>query len=94
MSKFKVGDKVYLNPTSKYIDLFGPTEIDPLGVIGTITEYEEFTFGNDSITVEWGNGCDNYYNIKCLRIARIRNSKLARKLNPNYEEDGKWLILK
>ena len=27
-----------------------------------------------------------------IRLARIKNSKLARKLYPNYKVEGKWLI--
>jgi len=26
--------------------------------------------------------------------ARIRNTKIARKVHPNYKEDGEWLIIK
>ena len=88
---FKVGDKVFLNTTSKFVDLDNPKNSDPLYIFGIVSRASTGNGGDQSITVKWSNGTENFYNKACLRFARVRNSTLARKLYPEYKENGKWL---
>jgi hypothetical protein len=53
--KFKVGDKVFLNPESDWVDGL-PT--NPINTIGTVVPNGVF---NLDLYVEWSNGETNFY---------------------------------
>ena len=81
---FKIGDKVIGNENFPYKRV--------KGVIGTVVHNTDNT---RFVRVDFGNKDDIY---PCypneLKLARIRNTKIARKVHPDYEVDGDWLICK
>ena len=88
--KFKIGDTVTLKVNSRWND----GEIhNPIGICGIITSIEDEVLG---INVIWKNGETAYYDHKDLKCPRIKDTKIARKMNQNRIdkiEEG-WIYLK
>lgn len=72
MSKFKKGDKVMLNPQSKYA---GTGEWNPLNVNGVVTKTVESNIANLCVCVEWSNGTNNSYRYEDLQSIEENNVK-------------------
>ena len=86
MSKFKIGDKVRIRKDSQFYTMY---EYNPRDVTGTIKKFIDETY---SIRVAWDNGRSNAYGIEDLIHTRIKDTKIARKMNPKYKVLGNgWL---
>ena len=87
--KFKIGDKVRI--TISPYEGIGRR----VGNIGTITRVKNTRY---SVLGDLEKGAGHKYGFtffeKDLELVRIRNTKIARKMNPTYKEDGKWLIIR
>lgn len=84
---FKLGDRVRIKKDSIY---FIGVSYNPIGVNGTV-----ITLRIDHIheyEVLWDNGESNAYREIDLEYVKKANTKITRKMYPNYKEDGDWLI--
>lgn len=83
MQKFKVGDKVFLRPESKWAAYGVNTEqsSNPLNVVGEITRYSEYDLKKDrlGISVDWENGHVNNYTEEDLILVSQKGKTSAEK---------------
>lgn len=68
---FKVGDKVKLNPNSKYFNI-GEGQL-PQGVVGRIRKDQEE--GDPWILVEWVGGNNAYYKEDLIKVNTFKGNK-------------------
>ena len=79
MSKFKVGDRVFLREDSHWVVIGDKCSSNPLNVIGIVLSAMQNSIGL-GIRVDWENGITNSYSFHDLKLAYIPDSKLARNL--------------
>lgn len=93
MQKFKVGDKVFLRPESKWAAYGVNTEesSNPLNVVGEITRYSEDDLKNDGlgITVDWNNGYLNSYAEEDLVLVSQQDKTSAEKTSKQPKQKPK-----
>lgn len=78
---YKVGDKV------RIITTYATKLTGQIHSINRIESDHEYYFLVNGIT-------DGPYSIDDFEYAKVANTKIARKLYPDYVEDGEWLVLK
>ena len=84
--KFKVGDVV------RYVGNYNERLYGRKFTIVGIDDQSDCPYRLEVTTVESLTGTFDCYE-KSLEHIRIKNTKLARRLYPDYKEDGEWLII-
>ena len=85
--RFKAGDRVRILDAGDFDHLVGKVR-----TIVSISDLATFPYILD--VPKNSVGGDLLFNDEELELARIKNTKIARKMYPHYEENGEWLIVK
>lgn len=90
--KFKEGDKVRIIKNSRFYREYSYDISNPSDQIGTVIADKPKIGRTFPFNVKWLKVA-NWYEEIDLEHARIKNTKIARKMNPTYKEEGKWLLI-